>query len=191
MGPIPAWNVQGLIPPINEAAPTSLLRSPYLVSLTEVVHRFGISVERLNILDGLLRYRAALHAAGLTQGFQWLDGSFFEHVEIIEDRAPRDIDVVTFYSLPPGVTQDSILAANRALFDHAFVKDAYHVDAYQVSLEMHPKRLVAQSAYWYSMWSHRRSSTWKGYVQVDLDPARDPEAITALQDLQQVREDGL
>lgn len=35
------------------------------------------------MLDGLLRKRAALHAAGLIQGFQWLDGSFLEHVENI------------------------------------------------------------------------------------------------------------
>lgn len=64
---IPAWNTQGVLPPVDVADPTSPLRSPYVVPLSEAVQRFGTSAERLTILEGLLEYRAALHAAGLTQ----------------------------------------------------------------------------------------------------------------------------
>ncbi len=39
--------------------------------------------------------------------------------------------------------------------------------------ELHITDIVAQAAYWYGMWSHRRDQTWKGYLQVDLDPAAD------------------
>ncbi len=101
---IPAWNSAGVLPPIRPNAPgSSPDRSPYVVDLAVLVDRFATSTERMAILDGLLRFRAALHAAGITSGFQWLDGSFLEQVEALEGRAPRDIDVVTFLALPQGL----------------------------------------------------------------------------------------
>lgn len=33
---------------------------------------------------------------------------------------------------------------------------------------------------WYSVWSHRRSQLWKGFVQVDLAPAEDAAAAATL-----------
>ena len=40
---IPEWNSQGVLPPINQDFPTNLHdRSPYTVSLTDIVLRFGI-----------------------------------------------------------------------------------------------------------------------------------------------------
>ena len=188
--PIPAWNAQGAIPPINAANPTSIDRSPYNVSLTDVVLRFGTTPERCLVMDGLLRYRAALHAAGLTQGFQWLDGSFLEHIEMLESRAPNDIDVVTFYRLASGQSQRDMQMRNPGLFPtnraaQQQLKVAYHVDAYLVSLAIAPERLVERSTYWYSLWSHRRNQLWKGYVQVDLAPAEDVAAGIALADLGQ------
>lgn len=35
------------------------------------------------------------------------------------------------------------------------------------------ERDVKVIAYWYSLWSHRRDDSWKGFVQVDLDPEQD------------------
>src|SRR5437868_13267322 len=96
---IPAWTAEGVLPPIAVAEPTSTLRSPYVVRLSKVVLSFGTNPERRAILEGLIEYRAALHAAGLVRGFQWLDGSFLEQVELLESRPPNDIDVVTFYRL--------------------------------------------------------------------------------------------
>jgi hypothetical protein len=103
--PIPLWTSAGLIPPIDTTRPTSRERSPYFVSLSDFVLRFGTSADRRRILDGFLRYRARLHAAGLVKGFQWLDGSFLENVERIESRPPKDLDVVRYYRLPPGLTR--------------------------------------------------------------------------------------
>jgi hypothetical protein len=177
---IPNWNAQGLIPPINELQPVGSARSPYNVSLTEFVRRFGHSTERRVVIDGFLKYRAALHKAGLTNGFQWLDGSFLENIEIIEGRAPNDIDVVTFYELPAEKTQRQLLEQIPALFDHDDLKSQYHVDAYLEHLGKAPARLVTQANYWYSMWSHRRNYVWKGYVQIDLAPTDDAAAATAL-----------
>lgn len=185
---IPDWNAQGVIPPINEFQPTSVDRSPYTVSLTDVVLRFGLSAERRTVLDGFLRYRAAVHAAGLVQGFQWLDGSFLEHVEMLESRPPNDIDVVTFYRLQVGKTQQDLQTQTPDIFPNSrasqqILKANYHVDAYTVHLGMVSERLVKQGTYWYSMWSHRRNPIWKGYVQVDLAPIEDVAAQAALTNL--------
>lgn len=84
---IPAWNSAGVLPPIRPNAPgSSPDRSPYVVDLAVLFDRFTTSPERMAILDGLLRFRADLHAAGITSGFQWLDGSFLEQVEALEGR---------------------------------------------------------------------------------------------------------
>ncbi|RKW41698.1 MAG: hypothetical protein D8H96_09315, partial [Lautropia sp.] len=39
-----------------------------------------------------------------------------------------------------------------------------------------PSQLSAWIAYWYSMWSHRRDGSWKGFLQLDLHQARDADA---------------
>jgi hypothetical protein len=180
---IPAWTAEGVLPPVNAAQPVSTERSPYAVSLTDYVLRFGDTPGRRTVLDGLLRYRSALHALGLVSGFQWLDGSFLEHVELIERRPPNDVDVVTFYRLPPGRSQRDLLAAQPDLFDHAGVRATYFVDGYHEHLGMDPERLALRSAYWYSVWSHRRNQLWKGFVQVDLAPSEDATAAATLASL--------
>jgi len=48
---------------------------------------------------------------------------------------------------------------------------------------MEPERLVAHSAYWYSVWSHRRSQLWKGFVQVDLADTEDAAASATIASL--------
>ncbi|MBW7864315.1 MAG: hypothetical protein H3C30_07875 [Candidatus Hydrogenedentes bacterium] len=97
---IPEWNPSGVMPPIQSTAPTAMERSPYPVSLTDFVLRFSTTNKCRAILSGLLGFRAALHSAGLTEGFQWIDGSFIENIEEIESREPADVDVVTFFHLP-------------------------------------------------------------------------------------------
>jgi uncharacterized protein YfaQ (DUF2300 family) len=48
---------------------------------------------------------------------------------------------------------------------------------------MAPERLAQHSAYWYSVWSHRRDHAWKGFVQLDLAPAGDAAAAAILASL--------
>jgi len=171
---LPNWSPAGVLPPIDAVAPTSANRSPYRVALADFVLRFGISRERSDILDGLLRYRAALHAAGLVTGFQWIDGSFLEHVELVAGRPPNDVDVVTFFRIAAGDSQDAVLKRNPDLFDQAKVMQTFNVDGYLVLLDGDASALVANSAYWYGVWSHRRDMTWKGFVELDLTPAETP-----------------
>lgn len=179
---IPAWNSAGVLPPIRPNAPgSSPDRSPYLVDLAVLFDRFATSPERMAILDGLLRFRADLHAAGITSGFQWLDGSFLEQVELLEGRAPRDMDVVTFLALPPGLDQRSLVQRHGTLFDQKHVKATYAMDAYFAVLGQPTDHWqVKNIAYWYSLWSHRRDGLWKGFVQVDLDPSQDGDARAIL-----------
>jgi len=179
---IPTWNIAGVLPPIRPNAPgSSPDRSPYVVDLAVLFDRFATSPERMAILDGLLRFRTDLHAAGITSGFQWLDGSFLEQVEALEGRAPRDMDVVTFLDLPLGLDQRSLVQQHGRLFDQKHMKATYAMDAYFAVLGQPTDHWqVKNIAYWYSLWSHRRDGLWKGFVQVDLDPSQDGDARAIL-----------
>jgi hypothetical protein len=150
--------------------------------LTDVVLRFGTSRERCRILDGFLKYRGELHAAGLTQGFQWLNGSFLEHIESLEFRHPQDLDLVTFFRLAAGqdpvAARPNLFAADPA--GRRRLKERYLVDNHFVNLDAQAEELILRSTYWYSLWSHRRDRIWKGFVQVDLSPLDDPAAVAAL-----------
>ena len=174
---IPGWTAQGVLPPIDAEAPTSSNRSPYRVSLVNFALHFGTTELRRTIVAGLLDFRGALHAIGLVDGFQWIDGSFLENIEAVEERDPHDIDLVTFFCSPDGENQESLLRASPRLFDRRATREDYQVDAYFVQLNTTvPEALVAQSTYWNSLWSHRRNGQWKGYLRVDLAPGDDQAA---------------
>lgn len=98
----------------------------------------------------------------------------------MEYRPPNDIDVVTFYRLPVGTSQLILRDRDPNLFDHPTVRATYHVDAFLVSLDDAAERLVAASAYWYSLWSHRRNLAWKGYIELELRGSGDAAALALL-----------
>ncbi|WP_211453497.1 DUF6932 family protein [Collimonas antrihumi] len=175
---IPAWTMSGILPPIRPGElGHGADRSPYPAPLCEVIEQFASSPKRIAILQGFLNYRAALHKLGLVSGFQWLDGSFMENVETQELRSPNDMDVVTYFHLPVGETQITLLTKAGNLLSNNHVKATYSVDAYPHILgEPTSAVQIRQISYWYSMWSHRRDGTWKGFVQVDLDPQEDVDA---------------
>jgi hypothetical protein len=173
---IPAWNSSAVLPSVRPGQPGhSADRSPYSASFSEVVQRFATSLERIAILRGLLQYRRELARIGISNGFQWLDGSFMEHKEALLNAPPNDMDVVTFFTLPTGITDEqSLLAQNPELFMSDLSKPRFHVDAYAMVIG-NPLEAsdVQQISYWYSMWSHRRNGLWKGFVQVDISAAGD------------------
>lgn len=179
---LPNWNGAGVLPPIRPGRQgSSPERSPYRVPLADFVARFAISPERMKILDGLLKFRAKLHEIGIISGFQWLDGSFLEQIELLESRSPNDIDVVTFFEMPTGENQLSLLRKSKSLFDQQALKKKYSVDGYFSELGQPVDALHVQIiTYWYSMWSHRRDGLWKGFVQVDLAPSEDDDARAVL-----------
>lgn len=81
---IPLWNHQGIIPPIDESNPTSPVRAPYQTDMVQIVERYATTFERCDVLEGFLSHRAQIHRMGIASGFQWLDGSFMENVELLE-----------------------------------------------------------------------------------------------------------
>ena len=126
-------------------------------------------------MRGFLDYRGALHRAGITSGFQWINGSFVEDIETLEGRAPNDIDVLTFCAMPGD-------ADYRSLFDSAITSRKFLVDAYflPLNVSLTPPRVRAIS-YWYSMWAHRRDGRWKGFLEIDLNPVSDAGVRTELE----------
>ncbi len=174
---IPNWTSSGLLPPIRSLDGTSPDRAPYIVTLRSLIDRFATSPERISILQGFLNFRVALHECGINKGFQWLNGSFMTHVEVIDSRNPNDIDVVTFFFLPPKMTQKSLMQSHSNLFSPTETKGIYRVDSYPFILNtsLQPRH-VNEIAYWYSMWSHtKETNLWKGFLQVNLAP--DEESI--------------
>jgi len=191
MSMIPAWNLHGVIPPFDPIDPTSTVRSPYIVALSDVVLRLAVTSERIEIMDGFLRYRQLLHAAGIVAGFQWLDGSFLEEVEMIRTLPPKDIDVTTFFYLPTGKTQRELVKNYPILLDTMAIKQQYHTDGFLVCLD--PNSLeycIRQANYWYGVWSHQRNTfRWKGFIQIDLNPQADVLATKMLDNQRTILEE--
>ena len=182
---IPEWDQNRVIPPIRPGTPEQEEyrpenRSPYSATLAEFVRRFSTSPERALLIAGFLDYRAALHQAGITSGFQWVNGSFAEHIERRnpDPRAPNDIDVVTFFD-PPGTEPGSY----ADLFTSELTMQDFQVDAYGMPMGGSLTSARAdQIGYWHGMWSHRRGDHLnKGFVRIELNPDEDAEARRALE----------
>ena len=185
---IPEWNIDGLLPPFVGDPADTLGQSPYPALVTDLVLRLGDTVRRREILMGFLDFRAALHQAGLLQGFQWVNGSFVENIMQRENREPNDIDVVNFLQLPDGHTQTSILNAFPSIFDRTANKGIYHTDTLFVILDNSNMIFLANRiAYWNSFWSHTREGVRKGYLSIDL--AADDDAAARAMLNEAVRED--
>jgi hypothetical protein len=176
--PIPPFSNDGLLPPYLGASPgePSGLMSPYKVSITQVVAHFATSPERIAILKGFLSYRADLHAFGLVSGFQWVDGSFVERVDVV--RPPRDLDLVTFFERPASMALpaafDASVAGALHLFSKPLAKARYLCDVHFVDLSQPATHIVGLTRYWFGLFSHERSTfQWKGMLEVPLGTLAD------------------
>ncbi len=192
---IPSFTERHILPPFA-SGPTALQpRSPYVVSTEDFIKRFSFSNDRVAILKGLLDYRRALHEAGFVRGFQWLAGSFVEDILRIEEREPRDIDVVTVFLPPSRYASPEAKRGILELFSATVNKPKYRCDTYPIDLSIAREgdlpsltSLLAQANYWLGLFSHRRNSEWKGIVQVNLGTVETDE--TALNYLQEVGQHG-
>ncbi len=180
---IPPFNAHGAVPFIDPGAatanPVTPQRTPYVVSILEFAKRFGGTPERRKILRGLLLLRGDLINNGVTDGYQWINGSFVEDVESIRKSPPNDVDVVTFAAWGDGARQMALVAAIPDLLTHLGSKNTYMVDHY-----IHPtdqvlsERSAQVVAYWFSMWSNQKTSgRRKGFASVSLNAADDAAAL--------------
>ena len=185
---IPAFSISGVLPPHAGDPRDPSQVSPYRVSTSDLVQRYGVTTQRIAILEGLLNYRERMRSIGFTSGFQVLDGSFTENIESTELRAPKDIDVVTFAARPQAIadTADWItfIQTNQSLFNSNETKRQFLCDAYFVDLSIDPLLLMDHVFYWNALFSHRRDGLWKGMLRVELGES-DVEARTRLTGLAQ------
>lgn len=170
---IPNHTHDGVLPPfIPGASPSDHgAVAPYRIELADFAERFAGTADRRAILSGLIAYRTALRAVGITSGFQWLDGSFVEDCEAIRGRAPKDIDLITFSFRPKAYADTAawreLVHSRPDLFDPETTKAIYKCDAYFVDLGVHPVHVVAQTRYWFGLFSHQRDTyLWKGMIEV-------------------------
>lgn len=174
---IPDYNDGGVLPPFvggDATGEQQLPRSPYRSSMLALVDRFATTKERCVILRGLLGLRARLRDAGLSEGLQWVDGSFVEDCEAVKGRPPGDVDVVNLLRRPNGYEDDAdwiaFLTGIADLLDPTQTKAIYSCDAYFFDLDADPMLVVEQAAYWFGLFSHQRETfRWKGIVQLDLN----------------------
>ena len=183
--PVPAFTLDGILPPFTGDPTDGTTMSPFKVTVPEFVASFALTHERVQILEGLLELRHRIHELGITRGLQWIDGSFVEMNDAV--RAPRDVDVVTFFFRPPDLTArpawEAAIDAHPEIFEHAHVKNELKCDAYWVDLSVPaPLYHVEQTRYWFGLFSHRRTSQqWKGMIQLPLGSlAEDHEAAKLL-----------
>lgn len=170
--------ISGVLPPYLGTTPTNPASvSPYQTTLARIAGKLCGSPERKEIFRGLIAYRQQLADIGLSDGFQWLSGSFMEDIEGLETRHPNDVDLVTFCHRPGGVGDDvawgEFVAANMHLWNSKLVKPAFKCDPYFVDLNTAPTNVVNQARYWFGLFSHRRGGLWKGMLQVTLSVTQD------------------
>ena len=189
---IPEWDTNKVLPPIHPEAPEGqehdrLYRAPYAVPLAEFIGRFAGTLERMDLVQKFLEYRAALHQAGITEGFQWINGSFVENIEESSRmRPPDDIDVVTFY-----YTSEDANPNFEELFNPRIAKQDFGVDAYGIEMDQPlDVSTVTTIGLFHSLWSHRRGDNiWKGFIQTDLDPEEDNPAQSTLDVMRKIIEE--
>jgi hypothetical protein len=180
---IPAFNQSGVLPPFlpgdSPANPAAV--SPYETTMVEVVQRYGTSQVRREQLQGFLQMRQALRDLGVTDAFQWVDGSFSEDIEATEGRDPGDIDVVTFGSLPEHLSGvEDAISLHPQVFNPEVSKQQFKCDAYFVDMSLPAVAVHFHTCYWLSLFSHRRvSNLWKGMLLVPLG-SDDDDAHLAL-----------
>ncbi|MFN7653115.1 MAG: DUF6932 family protein [Cyclobacteriaceae bacterium] len=175
--PIPPFDHNHVLPPHvgDPRLPNEL--SPYPCTTLELCQRFATSVERKEILLNFLRFRSILRSHNLSNGFQWLDGSFLENVEMIEGRAPRDLDVVTIFYGYDFMFQNNLITNFPEFQDFNLSKTNFKLDHYPFDASWNPLLTVEYSRYWVQLFSHNRNSVWKGMLSIELNtPTIDNDA---------------
>lgn len=183
---IPNFDHNHVTPP-HIGNPTDISQlSPYLSNSFEFTKHFATSAQRVEILNGLLKFRKKLNNVGVIEGFQWLDGSFTENIEITEGRAPRDLDIVTLFNLNI-LSQHQIAEIQnnfKDFFDSEMSKINYKLDHYPFNYMMDPLFTIDYSRYWIQLFSHNRLGVWKGIIRLELNtPELDNRAFEYLNNL--------
>jgi Family of unknown function (DUF6932) len=189
MAPVPAFDARGFLPPFIGHDATTVDRSPYDATMTEIVAVMGTTQPRRVLLKGLLDYRELLCRQGYGDGLQFIDGSFVEDIETREHCVPGDIDVFSFLVRPLHYQRDPALWAStgfpewvREIADRNLNKQRFGLDTYAIAVDQHgPLGLIKETIYWYSLFSHKRlTHDWKGFLRIPISASDDAIARAAL-----------
>jgi Family of unknown function (DUF6932) len=188
MAPVPAFDARGLMPPFLGSDAVTKDRSPYEVTMPEIVASLGTTQVRRGLIRGLLDYRGLLTQLGYTTGVQFIDGSFAENIEAREGREPDDIDVFSYLMRPAHYQDPTTWAASgfaewsSEIVDRARNRLRFRLDTYAIAVDQHgPLRLIIETIYWYSLFAHKRiTHDWKGFLRVRLSATDDAAARTLL-----------
>ncbi|MBE7539342.1 MAG: hypothetical protein HS122_13135 [Opitutaceae bacterium] len=175
--PIPAFDTNNVLPPHLGNAISRADLSPYECTSIDLVARYATSAARASILRGFLDFRHKLQLRGLTIGYQWLDGSFLEDIEKLENRNPQDLDVLTVFWGYDSAFLNQLAGAFPAFIDPAESKRTYHLDHFPLWADESPWGAVENTRYWIQLFTHRRDGVWKGMLKIPLgSPADDDQA---------------
>lgn len=184
MSNIPEFDHNYVIPPFVDEPTVSKNVSPYPCSTVEVCKIFGTTKERVDILKRWLKFRAILDEVGIVNGFQWLDGSFLENIEVSQKRAPADLDLLMFYKDVTLETQQKVAQDYPTLFDQSVLKRDFKLDLYLLNYAANPENTVEFVRFWIQLFTHNRDGVWKGMLKIPLNtPKEDSEALTLLNGL--------
>ena len=114
-------------------------------------------------------------ALGIIYGFQWLDGSFLENIEVSESRAPNDLDVVTFFGGLSIADQTTIRTSFPEFANPVLAKNNFNLDHYPVDYSFNPDVTVEQTRYWLQLFTHNRIGVWKGILRLPLNTSIDDQ----------------
>jgi hypothetical protein len=175
--PIPNFDHNLVLPPhLGDPVDHGQL-SPYPCTTLDLCQRLGTTPERRVILGKYLDFRERLRSEGLTNGFQWLDGSFLEDIETRESRPPKDIDVVTVYWGYDLTFQKRLLSSFPEVANPTLSKANFSVDHYPLDAGFNPMVTLESTRYWILLFSHNRLGVWKGMLKIELNtPAEDAAA---------------
>jgi len=137
--PIPDFDHNLVLPPhLGDPVEASQL-SPSPCTTVDLCQRFGTTPERRSILSKFLVFVDRLQTEGLSNGLQWLDGSFLEDVELRDRRPPRDLDVVTVYWGYHLTFQRNLVAKFPEVANPVLAKANYSLDHYPFDASYSPE----------------------------------------------------
>tara|TARA_B110001450_G_C17662796_1_gene498063 strand:+ start:2659 stop:3219 length:561 start_codon:yes stop_codon:yes gene_type:complete len=181
MNNIPNFDHNQVLPPYLGTPTNSKDLSPYPCTTLELCEKYAYTRERIEILKGFINFRNILNQLNILDGFQWLDGSFLENIEQLENRPPNDLDLVTFYKGIDIPQQQQIAVKFPEFSSSQLSKQSFKIDHYPVDYGYNPDVTVEITRYWLQLFSHKRNSVWKGMLRIELNtPKIDLNALNLL-----------
>lgn len=169
--PIPDFDHNNVLPPfINGRPGIPANHSPYVCSILEFCTKFATSEVRIQLLNKFVEFRIKIHEVGITNGFQWVDGSFLENKEKALDQSPNDIDVATFFQVTSPNTEAKVQSSFPEFVDRKLAKDNFRLDHLLLHItSLSPYDLIRNTNFISKLFSYSRRGVYKGMVEIHLN----------------------